>query len=552
MLPTRRVPRATLVKWVGRAILGLGLPILILTLVEWGLRLTGTGYFTGFFIPDAEGRLVANPRFGDRFFGPEWSRPPLPLRISPEKDPGTTRVFVLGASAIRGEPDPVFGPSRVLEAMLSLAYPERRFEVVNTGMTAINSHVVLPIARECAEFEADLAVVYLGNNEVIGPWGPGSVFGRTLGMPWVRWADRMRALRSVQVLAMAVRNISNHRRHDGWNGMAMFRDLGLTKDDPQLTTVRHSFAVNLHEICRTFTEKGIPVILSTVAVNLLDQPPLLTGPEIPGETAGSLFRRGREAVARGRLNEGSRDLVLARDLDLLRFRADSAINRIIREVAAADPAIILADAERAFGPAPGSQLFHEHVHLTFAGSHRLAEELFARIAPILGDGILPPAPSFDACAEWLGRTPFDGWVACRNTLKITGLPPFSAAQAERDTAVALEAWASMKKSDPDEAVRSITSALQRRPGDILLRARYAELLSFLGQDPKALAEWDRVLAIAPFHADWLVSRSGVLIRTGHFQEARKDLHNALLVRPTHPMAGPLLADLKLRETPAHP
>ena len=43
-------------------------------------------------------------------------------------------------------------------------------------MTAINSHVVLEIARDCAAHQPDLFVVYMGNNEVIGPYGPGTVF----------------------------------------------------------------------------------------------------------------------------------------------------------------------------------------------------------------------------------------------------------------------------------------------------------------------------------------------------------------------------------------
>ena len=41
-------------------------------------------------------------------------------------------------------------------------------------MAAINSHVVLPIAKDAARYEPDLFVVYLGNNEVIGPFSVGS------------------------------------------------------------------------------------------------------------------------------------------------------------------------------------------------------------------------------------------------------------------------------------------------------------------------------------------------------------------------------------------
>ena len=43
-------------------------------------------------------------------------------------------------------------------------------------MTAINSHVAVEIARDCAAHQPDLFVVYMGNNEVVGPFGPATVF----------------------------------------------------------------------------------------------------------------------------------------------------------------------------------------------------------------------------------------------------------------------------------------------------------------------------------------------------------------------------------------
>ena len=44
-------------------------------------------------------------------------------------------------------------------------------------MTGINSHVILPLARDCEEARADVWVIYMGNNEVVGPFGAGTVFG---------------------------------------------------------------------------------------------------------------------------------------------------------------------------------------------------------------------------------------------------------------------------------------------------------------------------------------------------------------------------------------
>jgi hypothetical protein len=48
--------------------------------------------------------------------------------------------------------------------------------VVNAAVTAINSHVVRPIVHDLTRREADLFIVYTGNNEVVGPFGAGTVF----------------------------------------------------------------------------------------------------------------------------------------------------------------------------------------------------------------------------------------------------------------------------------------------------------------------------------------------------------------------------------------
>ena len=102
-------------------------------------------------------------------------RTPIPAILA-AKPAGKVRIFVLGGSAAMGTPDPSFNFGQILGVMLREQYPGVQFEVVNGAMTAINSYVVREIARDCAAREPDLFVVYMGNNEVIGPYGPGTVF----------------------------------------------------------------------------------------------------------------------------------------------------------------------------------------------------------------------------------------------------------------------------------------------------------------------------------------------------------------------------------------
>ena len=150
-------------------------PLLAFGLLEAGLRLAGYGYDTSFFKEiqiDGHDYLVNNDRFVLRFFPPQLTRLPEPLRMDARKPPDTCRIFVLGESAALGDPSPPYGAWRYLQALLSEKFPDRKFEVVNVSITAIDSHVILPIARECASHQGDFWIVYMGNNEMVGPvWG---------------------------------------------------------------------------------------------------------------------------------------------------------------------------------------------------------------------------------------------------------------------------------------------------------------------------------------------------------------------------------------------
>ncbi len=84
----------------------------------------------------------------------------------------------------------------------------------------------------------------------------------------------------------------------------------------------------------------------------------------------------------GRLRAGAKEHFLrARDLDTLRFRADSRINDINRSVASSAPGAELVDAEAIFSKESpngiiGSDLVYEHVHMTPLGNYLLARAMF--------------------------------------------------------------------------------------------------------------------------------------------------------------------------------
>ncbi len=128
--------------WLPRLLAAAIAPLLALAIMEAGLRLAGYGCKTSFFVPGPRAQtLVSNPRFAWRFFGRQASRAPMPLVFTPARKPDTYRIFVLGSSAALGDPDCSVSFVRILEAMLAGRFPNVRFEVLNTSMTAINRRI---------------------------------------------------------------------------------------------------------------------------------------------------------------------------------------------------------------------------------------------------------------------------------------------------------------------------------------------------------------------------------------------------------------------------
>src|SRR5690606_15812504 len=161
-------------RWMLRIALAVAAPLVVVGGLELVLRLVGFGQPTSFFIRDesAPGLYRTNPHFTQTFFPASFGLKPANFRLPKEKPADTFRVFVLGESAAMGIPEPGFGLAPLLEAQLADAAGGRTVQVHNLAVTAINSHVVRCIAEEALEFEPDLLVLYMGNNEVVGPYGP--------------------------------------------------------------------------------------------------------------------------------------------------------------------------------------------------------------------------------------------------------------------------------------------------------------------------------------------------------------------------------------------
>ncbi len=591
--------------WPAKLVLGTGLAavvtVALLAALELGLRLGGFGHSPCFFrrVRGADGaewirenRWVTAP-----FFAPGLIRRPQAFRLPARKAPGTYRIFVLGSSAAMGDPEPAFSVSRTLGLLLRAAYPEVHFEVVNAGITAINSTVVRGIAADCADLKPDLFIVYEGHNEVIGPFGPGTVFTPSLGSPAaVRAAVFLRRLRVGQLILRFAQ--SADRRGVGpaeWGGMAMFLRQEIGADDPRLAVTRARFRDNLAAIARSGTGAGATVLLCTTVTNQRDFAPFLSRHRpglTPAEQARweAAFAAGQRALAAGdlpaadarfgealaiddhwaelhfrlgwlrirqqRLPEARAEFQRALDWDALRFRADSQLNDIVRSFAGAGrPGVQVADLAAAAAAAapdgvPGDEQLYEHVHLNLAGTYGAARELFARVtgdlerrglvAPGRRVGPLPLAE----VRRRLGYTTYEQAMIIQEMLDRLSRPPFT---MQSDNPARLAAYREMQaaaarllaRPDSRAALEILyEEATAADPGDWMLQRNSGMALVGLGDAGRGRPHLEHALAVIPDDPDTLAALAKADQALGDPAAAARDYAALRALEPDYPGLPP--------------
>ena len=570
-------------------------PLICLGILEVGLHLAGFGYPTSFLLPfsaDGQKIFIQNNQFGWRFFGAQMAREPADIALPQAKESGTVRIFIFGESAAFGDPQPEFGLPRMLQAMLELRHPGVKFEVVNTAMTGINSHVILPIARDCARAGGDIWVIYMGNNEVIGPFGAGTVFGRqTPPLPFIRASLAFKAMRTGELFDSLFHQF--HPPSAGkseWGGMEMFLGQQVPASDPRLDNVYASFAKNLTDIIRLGHDSGAGVVVSTVAVNLRDCAPFasqhradLSAAEqskwqeffragIEAQQAGKIpeaaaqfqaagklddafaelrFRRAQCALAADDVAAAQKQFAAARDLDTLRFRCDTRLNDLIRQVASQRERekILLVDSERAFAEQtqdglPGEDLFYEHVHLTFEGNYLLAHTLAGQVEKLLPEKItasVRPAPSLADCARRLAWTDWSRHAAIMEMVARLSIPLFSGqvthdSQLARYRSLLAGLSSATQPSGLSVARQTAEAAVNASPDDPVLCAQSARLKLDAGDATGAEADARRAVKLLPASsANWSLL-GGALVAAEKFEAAAGAYQRAFELSPQNVFA----------------
>jgi tetratricopeptide (TPR) repeat protein len=519
--------------WAPRVAIAIIIPFLLVGIIELSLRAFGVGFPTSVMTPcTIQGRSAScyNLFFAAPFFPPGMIKAPQVYAIPDEKPKNTYRIVVLGESAAMGDPDPAYGFSRYLEVMLRERYPAMNFEVSNTGIVAINSHVSLRIAKELAKHQPDLFIIYSGNNEVVGPYGPGTALtGSSMSLPLIRSSIFVRSTRIGQLLTKLV------TRKREWGGMEMFLDKQIRGDSPLMEQAYRNFDANLRDTITAAHRSGARVIVSTVATNLRDCAPFgslhregLGQDDLRKWTAlvqeGASLEEGRayeEALKRysaataidnqyaeleyrmARCFWMLRDyrsakghFSRARDLDTLRFRADSRINDINRSAASSAAGTELVDSDAVLAKENpdgiiGSEMVYEHVHLTPEGNYLMARAMFRQIISKMdaGTGHLAEdvyVPSQEKCDQLLALTDHDRSRLAAEMLQRLEKAPFTKQLNHADEVSRLILKAGASVETPEETVTKYQWAIAQRPDDRILHYKFG--LFLFDYNPAAGAE----------------------------------------------------------------
>ena len=433
----------------------------------------------------------------------------------------------------------------------------------------------------CPTKSADFAVVLMGNNEVVGPYGPGT-FNQNLPGEHPGWSVRIQALKRTRIVASPRAGVilkirpTDAMQDLEWEGMQMFTNNGVRHDDPRMESVYGHYEDNLTNIIETLHDKGIHVVLSSVPVNLRHSAPFLSvhSPDLPGdqlEQWQELTRAGaqstddenwNDAIAQyqaalaidaeyadthfrlatalenvGDAENAETHYRRALDLDALRFRTDTRLNQIIQDVAASadSDTFSFVDSAAAFEQAsqpyqPGWNLLLEHVHYGFAGNNVLAAAITRSIMSSVS-----PADDYQPLpvAEVARRVGFPNYDSIEEIKNLQGMilqPPFPGQSNYADLKRFLDEEVERLTNEVGsqrEVVQRRQSVVEANLVDWKVHFELAVLYQRLRNPPAMYYHLNRIIELYPHNRETYMKIAEAMSMEGRWREVIPYLERSL-------------------------
>lgn len=357
------------------------IPVLFFLILELILRSTNylgnTDLFINPNIPTAEYR-IPNPNFASRYFFYTNVIPSPSIDVFLANKPNNSyRIFAMGGSTAAGYPYGFNATySRVVDDVLQDAMPDKNVEVINVGISAINSYTLFDQVDEIIEHKPDAVMIYAGHNEFYGALGVGSNENLGAFPGFVRFYLKLQRFKTFLFLRTIIvdsgkwiSSIFSDEKSDP-SGTLMERIVNsrsIELDSPKHELAMIQFESNLSEIIQSFEAQGIPVYIASIASNIKDHVPFVD--IVDGEKPSALktYREAQKALETDDFRTAKEKFNYAKDLDGLKFRAPSEINDIISKAASENPLTTYVPVHEAFETnSPenliGFNLMLEHLH----------------------------------------------------------------------------------------------------------------------------------------------------------------------------------------------
>ena len=520
-----------LVRATALALLG---AVLLLAGAELLLYTSGYGWPTARFVLDDSGSIYDNPAFARRFFPGPWLPDTAPVRVSSSPMSNTLRVAVLGESAAYGYPDPAFGMARMLEVLLAGGRP---VEVINAAQSGVSSPVLREVLRDVLKLQPDVVVLYMGNNEFIGPFGAGNPAMATLPSPEL---VRAQVLASRLRLTQWVKNLVPSPVAVGDASPMACRPI--PPGDLAIAETHERFEANLHAMIDDAASTGVQVVLCTLPVNARDWAPFGSAhrenlgsadlevwnaaweeglarwgeedaaaalaawqraAELDPTPARLQFMLGRALKSTGEAEAADEAFQRALINDTLPYRVTPVMNARIRQVASGEGRRVkLVDCDVLFKDS-AAELFYDHCHLTPAGNYAVASAVLQAItvSPINIATAPPLLPLSDAESR-LGWNPWHERENIKYVRYLADREPYPGRMEH-------EAWLARM----DEEIKALDSRLaggelakarsdlalviEAHPFDLWLHRNGAQLDMALGELGTAASHWEDLTKIYP-------------------------------------------------------
>lgn len=361
------------------------LPIILLFLLELVLRLFNYGSDLDhlFLTTENEKYFYLNKNITKRYFKKDIATTGNAEFFKKDKDQNTLRLFVLGESAALGFPYPNnISFSRMLKYALIKTCPEKDVEVINLSFSAINSYAFADFSKELPNFSPDAVLIYGGHNEYYGALGVASAINYGVNSSIVNLMILLKRFRLYQLLESIIQSFIEDDLTSS-NSVLMQKVVNDQKieygGELYLKGIKQ-FESNMRKVLDLFSQKNIPVFISTLAVNLKDLPPF-EDCGVDSLSASLFFKKGKDFYKQKDYTNASNAFFNALKYDCLRFRAPKEINNIICQLSTEYSTVELVESEKnfmssSFNKIVGNELLLEHVHPNVDGHKVIAKSFF--------------------------------------------------------------------------------------------------------------------------------------------------------------------------------